>query len=102
MIIVSPTSFYAYLETVIMGLRAEQVEEGVKEIVKRVHDLEAHMKGFGQYLLKMGSSLSTTVSHFNNASKEYSKIDKDIFRITDKQAGGNAETMLVDKPSLDE
>jgi DNA recombination protein RmuC len=101
-IIVSPTSFYAYLETVLMGLRAQQVEDGVKEIVKRVQDLEVHLRGYDQYLSKLGSSLSTTVSHFNSASKEFTKIDKDIFRITDKQSGGNAETMLIDKPSLDD
>jgi DNA recombination protein RmuC len=101
-IIVSPTSFYAYLETVLMGMRAQKVEEGVKEIIKRVHDLDAHMKGYSQYLSKLGASLSTTVSHFNSASKEFTKIDKDIFRITDKQAGGDAETFLVDKPSIDD
>jgi DNA recombination protein RmuC len=101
-IIVSPTSFYAYLETVLMGMRAQKVEEGVQEIIKRVHDLDAHMKGYTQYISKLGSSLSTTVSHFNSASKEFTKIDKDIFRITDKQAGGKAETFLVDKPSIDD
>lgn len=97
-IIVSPTSFYAYLETVLMGLRAEQVENGVKDIIKRIQDLDAHLKTFEQYFTKLGTSLSVTVSHFNSASKEYGKIDKDIYRITDKAAGGNAEISFIDKP----
>jgi DNA recombination protein RmuC len=53
-IIVSPTSFYAYLETVLMGIRAQRVEEGVKDIIGKVHDLDAHLKTFGQFMQKMG------------------------------------------------
>jgi len=35
-IIVSPTSFYAYLQTVMQGLRALQIEESAKEIKKQI------------------------------------------------------------------
>ena len=35
-IIVSPTSFMAYLQTVMQGLRALQIEESAKEIQQRV------------------------------------------------------------------
>jgi DNA recombination protein RmuC len=101
-IIVSPTSFYAYLETVLMGLRAEQVENGVKDIIKRIQDLDSHLKTFEQFFLKLGTSLSLTVSHFNSASKEYGKIDKDIYRITDGTTGGNAGVSLIDKPRMGE
>jgi DNA recombination protein RmuC len=101
-IIVSPTSFYAYLETVLMGIRAQNVEEGIRDIIRKVHDLDAHLKSYAQYVQKMGASLSTTVSHYNTATREFAKIDKDITKLTDKQAGGWSDPMLVDKPSTDD
>ncbi len=42
-IIVSPTSFLAYLQTVLQGLRALQIEESAKEIRKHVEDLGRHL-----------------------------------------------------------
>jgi len=98
-IIVSPTSFYAYLETVLMGIRAQRVEEGVQDIVKKVQDLDLHLKTFGQYMEKVGMSLATTVSHYNSAVKEYGKIDKDVTRLTDKEGGGFNDLPILDKPS---
>jgi hypothetical protein len=42
------------------------------------------------------------VSHYNAATKEYAKIDKDVTKLTDKQGGGFEELPGVDKPSIDE
>jgi DNA recombination protein RmuC len=42
-IIVSPTSFLAYLQTVMQGLRALAIEESAKEIRERVADLGRHI-----------------------------------------------------------
>lgn len=81
-IIVSPTSFLAYLQTVLQGLRALQIEESAKEIRHNVEKLGKHMLNYESYLNKIGSSLSTTVSHYNNAYKEFEKVEKDVFKIT--------------------
>ncbi len=94
-IIVSPTSFLAYLQTVLQGLKALQIEETAKDIVKRVEELGKHLKAYEEYHNKLGNSLSTTVNHFNSAGKEFKKIDKDVFRITDSSAG--LETVLIEK-----
>src|SRR4029078_876291 len=42
-IIVSPTSFLAYLQTVMQGLKALQIEKQAKEIQKRVGELGKHL-----------------------------------------------------------
>ena len=42
-IIVSPTTFMAYLQTVIQGLRGLQIEEKAKDIQKRVGELGRHI-----------------------------------------------------------
>lgn len=98
-IIVSPTSFLAYLQTVLQGLRAMQIEEKTKEIQKNVANLMNHLNSYEEYHQKLGSSLSTVVNHYNNGSKEFKKIDKDIVRITGDSI--EFETNLLDKPDLE-
>lgn len=99
-IIVSPTSFLAYLQTVLQGLKAMQIEETTKDIIKRVGEISTHLKKYEDYHNKLGSSLSTVVSHFNNSSKEFKKIDKDVVRITGESNG--FEPSLIDKPDDEE
>lgn len=97
-IIVSPSSFFAYLETVIQGLKALKMEQSIKEIVKKVGDLGRHINSYEAYMQKMGSSLGTTVNMYNSAYKEFKKMDKDVYRITDGEEGGKVEPDLLEKP----
>ncbi len=99
-IIVSPTSFLAYLQTVLQGLKAMQIEEKTKEIQKNITNLATHLKTYEEYHSKLGNSLSTVVNHFNNGSKEFKKIDKDIVRITGDSVG--FEPALIDRPDTEE
>lgn len=81
-IIVSPTTFAAYLQTVLQGLRALKIEEGAKEIQKNVEKLGKHITAYDEYYKKLGNSLQTTVNHYNTGYKELGKIDKDVMNIT--------------------
>src|SRR3989338_1691572 len=81
-IIVSPTSFLAYLQTVLQGLRALQIEESAKMIRKRVEELGRHLGSYEAYMKKLGSHLGTTVNMYNSAYKELAKIDKDVLKIS--------------------
>jgi len=97
-IIISPTSFHAYLQTVLQGLKALQIEETAKEIIKKVEDLGKHIGTYDQYMISLGRSLGTTVNHYDKAQRELKKIDKDVLRITG--SGNNIETLEIDKPSI--
>lgn len=99
-IIVSPTSFLAYLQTVLQGLKALQIEEKAAEIQKRVGELGKHLGAYEEYYRKLGVSLGTTVSHYNSAYKELGKIDKDVYRIADSKVG--IEPELLDKPLVED
>ncbi len=99
-IIVSPTSFMAYLQTVLQGLRSLQIEEQAKDIQVRVGRLGQHIGKFEVFMQKLGSSLGTTVNHFNNAHKELGKIDKDVIKIATTAAG--VEPVLLDRPHQDD
>jgi DNA recombination protein RmuC len=81
-IIVSPTSFLAYLQTVLQGLKGLQIEEQAKEIQKRVGELGKHLGSYEEYMKKLGNTLQTTVNHYSAAYKEFGKIDKDVMRIS--------------------
>lgn len=95
-IIVSPTSFLAYLQTVLQGLRAFKIEESAKEIRTNVEKLGKHIVMYEEYLKKLGGSLGTTVGHFNTAYKELGKIDKDVARIADVEK--SVEPLILEKP----
>jgi len=99
-IIVSPTSFMAYLQTVLQGLRSLQIEEQAKEIQIRVGQLGQHIGKFESFMQKLGGALSTTVNHYNAAHKELGKIDKDVVKIAGNEA--SVDPLLLDKPRDDE
>ncbi len=98
-IIVSPTSFLAYLQTVLQALKAFQIEESAKDIKKNVENLQKHLGSYQEYQEKLGNALSTTVNHFNNSNKEFKKIGKDVMRITSIESEFEAIDLV--KPELE-
>lgn len=98
-IIVSPTTFAAYLQSVLYGFKAFKIEEAAKDISKNVEALGRHLNAYQEYYKKLGTSLSTTVNHFNTGYKELGKIDKDVMRITGEEVGIEIETL--EKPLLE-
>lgn len=86
-IIVSPTSFLAYLQTVLQGLKALKIEETAKDIRRRVEELGKHLKAYEEYHNKLGTSLQTATNHYNNSGKELKKVDKDVMRISGETNG---------------
>jgi len=96
-IIVSPTTFAAYLLTVLQGLRALKIEESAKSIRQNVETLQKHILAYEEFMKKLGGSLSTTVNHYNTAYKELGKVDKDIVRITQSERG--VEPLAIEKPA---
>lgn len=99
-LLTSPTSFLAYLQTVLQGLKALQIEEQAQEIIKRVGELGMHLGKYDTYMQKLGNSLATSINAYNTAHKELGKIDKDVMRITGEKAG--VDVLTLEKPHKDE
>lgn len=99
-IIVSPTSFLAYLQTVLQGLKALEIEEKAIDIIKNVEKLSGHIDRYEEYYEKLGKTLETTVNHYNAGYKELGKIDKDITRITGQTIG--VDVLTLEKPKSDD
>ena len=99
-IIVSPTSFLAYLQTVLQGLKALQIEESAKEIAIKVSELAKHLMAYEEHHSKMGDALSTVVNKYNLSGKEFKKIDKDILKITGEAL--KVDIIALEKPDSEE
>ena len=99
-IVISPTTFMAYLQSVLYGFKAFKIEESAKEIIKKVGDLGKHLKSFDEYHNKLGNALATAVNHYNTSGRELKKIDKDVLRVT----GSSPEISLleIEKPKVED
>lgn len=99
-IIVSPSTFFAYLQTVLQGLKAFKMEESVRDVLKKVEQLGKHLGSFETYITKLGNNLGTSVSMYNQAYKEFQKVDKDVLKLTEGKVGGSVEVMELEKPAM--
>jgi len=99
-VVVSPTSFLAYLQTVLQGLRNQKISEQAQSIIKEVERLGKHLFVYSEYMRRLGDHLGGTVSSFNKAKSELLKIDKDVVKITDGELKikiGEVETPHIDE-----
>ena len=99
-IIVSPTTFAAYLQSVLYGFKAFKIEESAQLIIGRVEELRKHLVAYEEYMKKLGNALGTTVNHYSAAYKELKKVDKDVVKITGETAG--IDPILLEKPNLED
>lgn len=102
-IVTSPTSFMAYLQTILQGLRSLEIEKDAQEIQARVAKLGQHIDAFDANMTKLGNALGTTVNHYNTAYKNLAQIDKDVVKITTgKNENLNINAKTLEKPQLGE
>lgn len=99
-IIVSPTTFAAYLQSVLYGFKAFKIEESAQEIRKYVSELTKHLKSYEEYHTKLGNTIGTVVNHYNQSGKEFRKIDKDVMKITGSSM--EIEPLVLDKPQKED
>jgi len=99
-IVVSPTSFLAYLQTVLQGLRNQKISEQAQQIIKEVERLNKHLYAYSEHFNRLGQHLDTTVSSFNKARGEFAKVDKDVIKLTGIES--KIEIEEVKRPTLDD
>ena len=98
--IVGPSTLSVMLLTIVEGMRSHQIQKDFEMIRKNIEQLQTHLLNYDGHLKKVGNSLSATVGHYNSASKEFVRIDKDIVKITGSTA--SIEPLLLDKPLADD
>ncbi|HUY85333.1 MAG TPA: DNA recombination protein RmuC [Candidatus Dormibacteraeota bacterium] len=98
--IVGPSTLSAMLQTIVQGLRSIEIHRDTEKIRKNIEQLSKHLLAHNAYMIKLGTSLGTTVGHYNTTYKELGKIDRDIVKIADTEA--SIEPLLLDKPHITE
>ena len=89
---VSPNSFYAYLQAIVLGLRGMRVEERAYEIIRHLEQLAGEFGGIRK-------DFGTLGEHLKNASNRYADIDRAFDRFGDRLAMSLQEP---EQPSLPE
>lgn len=95
-VIVGPSTLSAMLQVIVQGLKSMAIQKDTEIIQKNIEQLQKHLIAYDGYFKRVGNSLGATVTHYNNASKELGKVDKDIVKI----GGGDAviESEIIAKP----
>ena len=70
---VSPNSFYAYLQVILLGLKGLQIEKSALKIIQSLSQLEGDLRRFRDVFGTLGSHLSHAKNKFDEAEK---KLDR--------------------------
>lgn len=82
---VSPNSFYAYLQTIIMGLRGMHIEERAQEILKNLAQLEGDFVKIMDDFGKMGTHLKNLAGSYDSTDKRLSKLSDKLSSLENKE-----------------
>lgn len=88
---VSPNSFYAYLQTILLGLKGMHIEEQAQEILKNLARLSGDFERFRADFELVGKHLTNTKAKYEDADKRLGKFGDRL------QALGGAEAALVEE-----
>ena len=84
-VIVSPTTFSAYLKSVLFGFNAYKIEKSAQEIRRNVEKLAKHLGAYESFQEKMGIALQQVNNRYDDSVKEFGKINKDILKIEETE-----------------
>ncbi|HET7319732.1 MAG TPA: DNA recombination protein RmuC [Nitrospirota bacterium] len=71
---VSPNSFYAYLQTILLGLKGMHVEEQAQEILRNLARLSGDFERFRSDFELLGKHLTNTKTRYDDADKRLAKF----------------------------
>ena len=100
--IVSPMSLFPMLQITVKALHNLKVEDSINDILKNVEKLSTHLNAYKTYHDKLGNTLGTAVNHYNDSSKEFKKIDKDVIKISSGNSKLNISSEEIEKPLLED
>lgn len=85
---VSPNSFYAYLQAILLGLKGMKIEKNVQEIIANLGRLSTDLSRFKEDFQVMGK-------HLSNTRNKYEEAEKKLDRFTDKLIGVGGQPPLA-------
>jgi len=84
-VLVSPNTFYAYLQVIVMGLRGLKVEEHAHEILKTLGQMNGEFARISETFAKIGTHLRNLNSAYNETEKRIDKFSVRLESQSDRQ-----------------
>jgi DNA recombination protein RmuC len=75
---VSPNSFYAYLQAIVLGLRGMKIEDRAKEIIEYLSRLQGDFSKFREEFALLGKHLAHAQSGFQNADRRLEQFSQKL------------------------
>jgi DNA recombination protein RmuC len=91
---VSPTTFIAYLQVIVLGMRGMQIEQHAHEVMGYVADLQNDFDKFAEDFDLVGTHLGRAQSKFNDADKRLNKFATKLEQATEDFEELEGETVL--------
>ncbi len=88
---VSPASFYAYLQAIVLGLKGFQIEENARLIMQNLARLQGDVQRFADDFDLLGR-------HLSNAKTKHDDASRRLERVRDKLSSVAEENLLVSDP----
>ncbi len=80
---VSPNSFYAYLQTILLGLKGMHIEERAQDILTDLARLSGDFRKFLEEFELVGKHLTNTKSRYDEADKKLAKFEDKLQSLSD-------------------
>jgi len=78
---VSPNSFYAYLQVILLGLKGMAIEKGTQQMLASLERLKGDFGRFSEEFTKLGKHLGNSEGSFEEAEKRLLKIQEKIMQL---------------------
>ena len=92
---VSPNTFYAYLQTIFLGLRGMRVEEKSREILENIARVQKEFEKFSEAFRLVGQHLDNSSKKYMEAQKRFGALESKIEQVDGLAKGLEA----ADKPA---
>ncbi len=91
---VSPNSFYAYLQTILLGLRGMKVEERAQEILDSLQRLRGDFDRLQENFRVLGKHITNAQSTYSETEKSLTKLDAKLGQVEQPQLETGKSTGL--------
>lgn len=90
---VSPNSFYAYLQTILLGLKGMRIEESAREVIDQLSRLHAEFVRFSEAFRLVGQHMDNARAKYDEAQKRLDKVEGKLTQI-DGVVSGSSQPAL--------
>lgn len=92
---VSPNSFYAYLQTILMGLKGFEIEKNTTALIQQLAKLQTEIGKFRDDYEKVGKYIGYLYNLYGQSEKRFDKFNDKVEQITQQKTITSTETISV-------